>query len=67
MTGPSERVRRAWRALVWYVQGVTGEGDYERYVAHLRRVHPDRPVPSAREFWRHRYAEQGARPNARCC
>lgn len=60
-------VRRGWRALAWYVTGVLGESDYARYVAHLRRVHPDAPVPTVREYWRARYAEQDARPGARCC
>ncbi|GHH70212.1 YbdD/YjiX family protein [Promicromonospora soli] len=60
-------VRRGWRALAWYVTGVLGESDYQRYVAHLRRVHPDAVVPTVREYWRERYAEQDANPGARCC
>ncbi|MFE7509484.1 YbdD/YjiX family protein [Promicromonospora sp. NPDC057488] len=60
-------VRRGWRALTWYVTGVLGESDYQRYVAHLRRVHPDAAVPTVREFWRDRYAAQDANPGARCC
>jgi uncharacterized short protein YbdD (DUF466 family) len=60
-------VGRGWRALAWYVTGVLGESDYQRYVAHLRRVHPDAVVPTVREYWRERYAEQDANPGARCC
>jgi uncharacterized short protein YbdD (DUF466 family) len=60
-------VRRGWRALAWYVTGVLGESDYPRYVAHLRRVHPDAAVPTVREYWRERYADQDATPAARCC
>jgi uncharacterized short protein YbdD (DUF466 family) len=60
-------VRRGWRALAWYVTGVLGESDYARYVAHLRRAHPDRTVPTVREYWRDRYAAQDANPGARCC
>ncbi|MEV0949930.1 YbdD/YjiX family protein [Promicromonospora sp. NPDC050249] len=60
-------VRRGWRALAWYVTGVLGESDYPRYVAHLRRVHPEAAVPTAREYWRDRYAAQDANPGARCC
>ncbi|MFI9485074.1 YbdD/YjiX family protein [Promicromonospora sp. NPDC052451] len=60
-------VRRGWRALAWYVTGVLGESDYQRYVAHLRRVHPDAAVPTVREYWRERYAAQDANPGARCC
>ncbi|GAB2463663.1 YbdD/YjiX family protein [Xylanimonas ulmi] len=62
-----ESVRRAWRALAWYVKGVLGESDYQRYVAHLRRHHPSAPVPSVSEYWRARYADQDANPGARCC
>lgn len=58
---------RAWGALTWYVKGVLGESDYQRYVAHLRRVHPDAEVPTVREYWRERYAAQDANPGARCC
>ena len=60
-------VRRGWRALAWYVTGVLGESDYQRYVAHLRRVHPDAEVPTVRDYWRERYAAQDANPGARCC
>lgn len=60
-------VRRGWRALAWYVTGVLGESDYQRYVAHLRRVHSDAAVPTVREYWRERYAAQDADPGARCC
>lgn len=60
-------VRRGWRALAWYVTGVLGESDYPRYVAHLRRAHPDAAVPTVREYWRERYAEQDANPATRCC
>ncbi|MGW2094763.1 YbdD/YjiX family protein [Promicromonospora sukumoe] len=60
-------VRRGWRALTWYVTGVLGESDYQRYVAHLRRVHPDAAVPTVRDYWRDRYAAQDANPGARCC
>lgn len=67
MAAAGALVRRGWRALSWYVKEVTGEGDYERYVAHLRRTHPGRPVPSPREFWRQNYAEQDANPTGRCC
>ena len=60
-------VRRGWRALAWYVTGVLGESDYARYVAHRRRVHPDAEVPTVREYWRDRYAQEDATPAARCC
>jgi uncharacterized short protein YbdD (DUF466 family) len=44
-----------------------GMPDYQRYLAHLRERHPERPVPTEREYYeeflRARYADG---PN-RCC
>lgn len=62
--------RAAGRGLAgvrWYVTTIMGDRDYERYVAHLTRRHPDAPVPSEKEYWRRRWAEQDADPGARCC
>ena len=58
---------RGWRNLRWWVGSVLGDTAYARYVEHLRRLHPDAPVPTEREYWRQRYAEQDANPGARCC
>lgn len=63
----SGALSRGWRAVRWYVSGVLGESDYERYVAHLRRHHAGAAVPTVSEYWRARYAEQDANPGARCC
>ncbi|MDR7329187.1 uncharacterized short protein YbdD (DUF466 family) [Corynebacterium guangdongense] len=51
----------------WYVGELMGDHAYARYVEHLRRHHPDAEVPTEREYWRARYAEQDANPGARCC
>ena len=49
------------------VRRVAGMPDYQAHLEHLRRCHPERPVPTAREFFeefmRARY-EGGA---TRCC
>jgi uncharacterized short protein YbdD (DUF466 family) len=58
---------RAARAVRWYVRTLMGDGDYERYVAHVRRTHPGADVPTEKEFWCRRWAEQDANPGARCC
>lgn len=55
------------RALRWYWRGMTGADAYERYVEHLRRTHPDAPVPSVAQFWADKYAEQERNPTTRCC
>ena len=53
-------------ALRWW-NGVTGADAYERYVAHLRRTHPEAAIPTEKDFWRARYAEMERNPRSRCC
>ncbi len=67
MTAIVAGLARGARAVHWYVTTVMGDRDYERFVAHQRRAHPGAPVPSEKEFWRLRWAEQDANPGARCC
>jgi len=55
----------AW--VRWYLREVSGETAYDRHVAHLRRVHPDRPLPDRAAFWRERMDRRDANPGARCC
>jgi len=52
---------------LWWLDSVVGGQDYQRYVAHLRRRHPDRPVPTEREYWRERHAHAESNPGGRCC
>lgn len=61
------RVRAAGRSVRWYVRGVVGEDAYERYVDHLRRTHPDAPVPTEAQFWRDKYDDMERNPKTRCC
>ncbi len=49
------------------MNAVLGGQDYDRYVAHLRRVHPERPIPTEGEFWRERHAAADRNPGTRCC
>ncbi|WP_428832930.1 YbdD/YjiX family protein [Microbacterium flavum] len=74
MTGAGELWRVAWRAtcragrgIRWYMTTLMGDGAYATFVAHQRRHHPDAPVPTEREFWRQRMADQDRNPGARCC
>ncbi|MFI9026841.1 YbdD/YjiX family protein [Streptomyces sp. NPDC053560] len=62
-------VARWGRGIRWYVRELTGESAYERYVGHLRRHAPDAPVPTRREFERHRTDSQEGDPRSgfRCC
>jgi uncharacterized short protein YbdD (DUF466 family) len=45
------------------------ESAYDRYVAHVRRNHPDAEVPNRRDFERMRTDRQEADPRQgfRCC
>ncbi len=57
----------AARATAGYLNAVLGGQDYARYVAHLRRKHPDRPIPTESEYWRERHAAAERNPGTRCC
>ena len=50
-----------------FIRRVAGMPDYAAHVEHLRRSHPERPIPTEREFYeefvRNRY-EDGP---TRCC
>ena len=61
----STRVRLDRAAAV--VRRIIGVPDYDRYVAHARRCHPDRPLMSRDEFMRQRMVERYSKPGARCC
>ncbi|MER7796700.1 YbdD/YjiX family protein [Microbacterium sp. NPDC096154] len=58
---------RAWGAVRWYVNGLTGESRYAAYLAHERAAHPDREPMTEREYWRCVYRDQDANPGSRCC
>ena len=60
-------VRQAWDSLRWYLREVSGEADYDRYLQHARRDHPDGSVLSRRDFERRKMDDREANPTARCC
>jgi uncharacterized short protein YbdD (DUF466 family) len=41
--------------------------DYDAHVEHLRRCHPDRPLPSRREFFDTYLAARYGGGPTRCC
>ena len=65
--GLTHALVRAGRALRWYTTSLLGDHDYDRYVAHLARVHPGTTPVSEAAYWRERHAEEDAHPGARCC
>ena len=60
-------MRAELRALVQTLRRVMGMPDYQARLEHLRRCHPDQPLPTEREFFdefvRTRYADGPTR----CC
>ena len=63
-----QRLTIAAGALRRTARLMCGIPDYDGYVEHLRRHHPERPVPSYEEFFRQRQdARYGKNGNARCC
>jgi len=62
---PSLRARLRSAAKV--VRTIIGAPDYERYVAHVRKCHPDRVPLSRDEFARERLQARYSQPGNRCC
>lgn len=58
-----QRLRHAIRIL----HRIIGAPDYEGYLAHARRCHPDRPPLGRDEFVRQRLEDRYSRPGSRCC
>lgn len=49
---------------------MVGQGDYEAYAAHIRKLHPDRAPMTPTEFFRDRENARfgaGNRSGFRCC
>lgn len=64
---PTRHLVHAVKSVWWYVGEVLGEHDYQKYVDHLQAHHPETPVPTEKEFWKARWADQAVNPGSRCC
>lgn len=60
-------IRQVVGGMGWYLRAVSGESDYDRYVAHQEKAHPGEPVLTRAEFWRWRMDDRDKNPRARCC
>ena len=59
---------RSWlSATLTALRRVAGMPDYGAYVEHLRRCHPERPVPGEREFYEEFVRARYADGPTRCC
>jgi uncharacterized short protein YbdD (DUF466 family) len=57
---------KLWKVVWEILKALAGEGDYARYCTHMRMRHPDRRLPTEREFFLQRLEEKYSRPS-RCC
>ena len=55
------------RALAALVRRIAGMPDYEAHVEHLRTAHPDRPLPTRREYFERFVSERYSGTGTRCC
>lgn len=65
-SGPAgwrDRLAAAARVL----RRVVGAPDYDAYLAHHTRCHPQQPPLSQSEFVRRRQEDRYSRPGSRCC
>lgn len=63
----SERARAAWALLVQTGRLIVGVPDYDRYVAHVRRVHPEATPMNREDFFANRLQARYGRGASRCC
>jgi uncharacterized short protein YbdD (DUF466 family) len=60
-------MRTVWRRLVQTARLCCGVPDYENYVRHLKRQHPERPIPDYASFFRERQNARYRGSGGRCC
>ncbi len=63
-------MRRAGEFLArfaWVLRRVIGVPDYETYLAHCRRAHPDSAPLTQSRFLSERLTARYAKPGSRCC
>ena len=60
-------IRNRIEGLLRVVRRVAGMPDYAAHVAHLRRCHPERDVPSPREYYESYMQARYGNGINRCC
>lgn len=53
--------------LLQTIRQIAGMPDYDRYVAHLRTCHPDRPVPDEHQYYDQFLNAKYGGGISRCC
>jgi uncharacterized short protein YbdD (DUF466 family) len=60
-------LHHGWKRAVQTARLCCGVPDYDAYVQHLREQHPERAVPSYKEFFRERQVARYRGTGGRCC
>ena len=60
-------LQAGWQRAVQTARLSCGVPDYDVYVRHLREHHPERAVPSYKEFFRERQLARYKGTGGRCC
>jgi uncharacterized short protein YbdD (DUF466 family) len=56
-----------FRTFPTFLRRIAGMPDYRAHVEHLRRCHPDSPIPSEREFFDDYLQRRYQNGATRCC
>jgi len=54
-------------AVLSVIRRIAGMPDYQAHVEHLRRRHPDQPLPTEREFFESYLLSRYGDAPTRCC
>lgn len=63
----AERLHGLWRWLAQTGRLLVGVPDYDLYLAHMRRRHPERTPMTREAFFADRLQARYARGTSRCC
>jgi uncharacterized short protein YbdD (DUF466 family) len=56
-----------WRSVLSGIRRLAGMPDYVAYVKHLERFHPERSIPSERQFYEEFIRARYGDSPTRCC
>ena len=63
----ADRLRAVWTLLAQTGRLIVGVPDYDRYLAHVQRMHPDATPMSREAFFANRLQARYGRGASRCC
>ena len=64
---PADPLLHAWRTMVRGARLAVGIPDYDAYLAHMRRRHPDVAPMDRERFFAERLQARYGRGRSRCC